>query len=187
MEIVERKISELKKAEYNPRNLTEKQRTDLRASLKTFGMVNPIIINKNRKRKDVIIGGHQRCDVWEELGHDTIPCFAIDLTLEQERELNIRLNKNGGEFNLDLLKEHFDQNELLNYGFEDFELGVFDEVDFEEEGEIELETQPKVYPVLFEFLTKADADTVKEFLEQGGTIEANLLALIKKESRHAKK
>lgn len=187
MEIVERKISELKKAEYNPRNLTDKQRKDLRASLKEFGMVNPIIINKNRKRKDVIIGGHQRCDVWEELGHDTIPCFAVDLTLERERELNIRLNKNGGEFNLDLLKEHFDQNELLNYGFEDFELGVFDEVDFEEEGEIELDVQPKVFPVLFEFTRKEDADMVRDFLEADGTKEQNIITLIQKGGKYVKK
>lgn len=130
MKIIEKKIEDLIEADYNPRLLTDKQKKDLNESLTKFGIVDPIIINKNKERKNVIIGGHQRCRVWKEMGNKTVPCIELDLTLEKERELNIRLNKNTGEFDITLLKEHFDDEDLMGYGFEDYELGVFDKPDY---------------------------------------------------------
>jgi len=47
MKIVNRKISELIPAEYNPRSLSKKQFKDIEASLKEFGMAEPIIVNKH--------------------------------------------------------------------------------------------------------------------------------------------
>ena len=60
MEIVSRKISELKLAEYNPRKITTKEHADLTVSLSDFGMVEPIVVNNEPTRKDVVVGGHQR-------------------------------------------------------------------------------------------------------------------------------
>ena len=37
-----------------------------------------------------------------------IPCVELDLTLDKERELNIRLNKNIGEWDFDSLANYFD-------------------------------------------------------------------------------
>jgi hypothetical protein len=45
MKIIERKISELKPAEYNPRQLTDKQYKDIKESLERFGFVDPVIVN----------------------------------------------------------------------------------------------------------------------------------------------
>ena len=96
MKITKRKIKDLIRAEYNPRKITPVEEFDLKESLMRFGLVEPIIININKERKDIVIGGHQRLKIWEQLGNDEIDCNQIDLTLDKERELNIRLNKNGG-------------------------------------------------------------------------------------------
>lgn len=132
MKIVERSAAELIPAEYNPRELTEDQFEQIKASIQRFGMVDPIIVNKNKDRKDIIIGGHQRVKVATRMGIDKVPTVELDLTLEQEKELNVRLNKNTGRWNFDLLANHFDPSELLSWGFNETELSFFDAA-FEEE------------------------------------------------------
>jgi len=124
LKIVYRKISELKPAEYNPRQLTTKQYSDLKASLERFGFTDPAIINTRKSRKNYIIGGHQRIKVWQEMGNDTAPCVEVDLSEKEERELNIRLNKNTGKWDYDILANEFDVDDLMEWGFEDFELDV---------------------------------------------------------------
>ena len=128
MKVENRKISDLKPAEYNPRQLTEKQYKQLKKSLKTFGCVEPIVINSSPMRKDIIIGGHQRCKVWRDLGNDTIPTVEIELDEAEEMELNVRLNKNTGEFDFDILANYYDVDSLKEWGFESFEFGeVYDD------------------------------------------------------------
>ena len=117
MKVEVRKISELKFAEYNPRTINKKQFKDLKASLKKFGLIDPIIINSSKDRKNVIIGGHQRSRAWLDLGNDTIPCVILDLPINDEMELNLRLNKNGGKFDDDLLLNYFDEELLFDVGF----------------------------------------------------------------------
>lgn len=130
--IIQKNISELIKAEYNPRKLSAKQREDLRSSLQRFGVVTPVLVNMNNDRKNIIIGGHQRVSVWEELGNKTIDCIEIDLTLEKEKELNVRLNKNTGEFDFDLLEEFFDVDDLVGFGFDDYSFDKGEDVDLDE-------------------------------------------------------
>jgi DNA modification methylase len=122
MKIVKRKITELIAAEYNPRKINKVQEQDLKDSLTRFGLVDPIIININEGRKNIVIGGHQRLRVWADLGNTEIDCNELDLTLDKERELNIRLNKNGGSFDDELVKQYFDYEELTDWGFTPDEL-----------------------------------------------------------------
>jgi len=117
MKIENRKISELKFAEYNPRTINKKQFKDLKASLKKYSLIDPIIINSSKDRENIIIGGHQRSRAWLELGNDTILCVVLDLSLADEMELNLRLNKNGGKFDDDLLLNYFDEDLLFEVGF----------------------------------------------------------------------
>ena len=126
MEITERKIEELIHAEYNPRELTEEQEKQLSDSLRRFGVVDPVLVNIHPERKDIIIGGHQRSKVWKKLGNETIPTVELSLSLDQEKELNVRLNKNTGQFDMDMLKEHFNIAELVDWGFEEYEFEVID-------------------------------------------------------------
>jgi hypothetical protein len=130
MKTKEIEIHKLKPAEYNPRQITKKQYNDLKNSVEKFGLVDPIIVNKDM----TVIGGHQRLKVCKDLNHDTITCVILDLSKEQERELNIRLNKSGGEFDMDALANYFDVEELTDWGFKHVELGLnIDKIDQEPE------------------------------------------------------
>ena len=139
MKIRNRKIKDLIRAEYNPRELTKEQETQLKDSLLRFGIVDPVIVNIHPDRKDIIVGGHQRTKVWESLGNDNIDTVEVNLTLEKEKELNVRLNKNTGQFDMDMLQEHFETDELIEWGFDenevienniDDELPIIPEVEF---------------------------------------------------------
>ena len=142
MKIVKRKITELIAAEYNPRKINKVQEQDLKDSLTRFGLVDPIIININEERKNIVIGGHQRLRVWADLGNTEIECNQLDLTLDKERELNIRLNKNGGSFDDELVKEYFDYEELTEWGFTPDEL--FDKEETTTDGLIDDDEIPEV-------------------------------------------
>jgi len=131
MKIVNKKISELIEAEYNPRQLTKDQFNQISDSIKRFGIVDPIIVNKNKERKNIIIGGHQRVKVAKSLDFKDVPCVELDLTPDKERELNIRLNKNTGEWDFDSLANFFDTDDLLEWGFSDKDLSFFDLTDEE--------------------------------------------------------
>ena len=119
MKIEKIEINKLKPATYNPRQISTKQYKDLKESIDKFGLVDPIIINKDM----TIIGGHQRYKIWAEKAKQssiddiTIPCVVLELNKEQERELNIRLNKSGGEWDMDILANEFDVEELKDWGF----------------------------------------------------------------------
>lgn len=109
----------------NPRQITDKQAKDLKASLDKFGLADPLIVNTNND----LIGGHQRKKILETLmGAD--PDFEVDvrvpdreLTIDEMRELNVRLNKNVAEWNFDTLANNFELDDLREWGFEEYELG----------------------------------------------------------------
>ena len=123
-------INKLKPATYNPRQITKKQYNDLKDSLDKFSLVEPIVVNKDM----TIIGGHQRLKICKELKHTEIDCVVLDLNKEQERELNIRLNKSGGEWDMDILANEFDIEELKEWGFKDLEFGFnIDKIEEEQE------------------------------------------------------
>ena len=114
-------------AEYNPRQLTKDQYTQLKDSIMRFGLVDPLIVNKNKERKNILVGGHQRLRIAKEMGVESIPCVEVDLTLDQEKELNIRLNKNVGEWDFDALANYFDVGELTEWGFSNDDLQFYED------------------------------------------------------------
>ena len=119
--------TELIAAEYNPRQLTKEQHKDLTDSIKRFGLVDPLIVNTHKERKNILVGGHQRLKIAQELNIKEIPCVEVELTPAKERELNIRLNKNSGEWDYDALANNFDVGELTEWGFTDENLFPFDQ------------------------------------------------------------
>lgn len=123
LKVVNRNIDELIEAEYNPRQLSEDQFTAISDSIKRFGLVDPILVNMHKDRKNIIIGGHQRTKVAKHLGYETIPTIELSLTLDKEKELNIRLNKNTGAFDFDMLANHFEVADLTDWGFQEWEIG----------------------------------------------------------------
>lgn len=126
-------ISTLKESEYNPRVWSDDAKAALKESLKRFGCVDPLILNSAPGRENVVIGGNFRLFTLKELGFKTVPAVYIHISdIEKEKELNIRLNKNTGEFDWDLLK-NFSEEFLDDIGFTSQELdNIFD---FEENPE----------------------------------------------------
>lgn len=122
MEVIDISLKDLKPSEYNPRAMTEEEAKQLQKSLEEFGMVEPIVVNRAPERKNIIIGGHQRYYLLKETGKAIIPVVYVNIPdINKERELNIRLNKNLGHWDYDLLA-NFDEKVLLDVGFSKDEL-----------------------------------------------------------------
>lgn len=116
------KITELRECEYNPRKWSEEKRKQLRASIEKFGIVDPVLANSSKERKNIIIGGNFRVSVLKELKYKEVPVVYLDIpNLEDEKELNLRLNLNQGEWDYKLLAE-FDESILSDVGFDSLEL-----------------------------------------------------------------
>lgn len=126
MEVSYIDVDTLIPAEYNPRRITAADRKDIKESLNKFGFAVPVIVNSNPERKNIIIGGHQRVLVAkEDLGYKEVPCVFRNLSLEKEKELNIRLNKNQGRWDTEVLQAYFDKDWLKNVGFLDADLAFW--------------------------------------------------------------
>lgn len=127
MQIEYVKVNELKPAEYNPRTMTEKEAKDLKTSLEKYGFVEPLVVNSAPGRRNIVIGGHQRLRVAIEMGITEVPIHFIKITDPQkEKELNLRLNRNLGHWDYNLLS-NFDENLLSDIGFSSEELdNIFD-------------------------------------------------------------
>lgn len=136
-------ISELQFADYNPRAATKKEAAELKKSLERFGFVEPVVVNSDPKRKNIIIGGHFRVRTAKDLGIKEVPVHYVKISDEKkERELNLRLNKNLGHWDAKLLVE-FDENLLLDVGFEADELDkLFADLKLEDENEKDDEVPP---------------------------------------------
>lgn len=108
LNLQERRLSDIYPAEYNPRVALkpgDPEYEKIKNSIEAFGYVDPIIINSD----GTIIGGHQRYNVLLDLGYDTTQVVVVEATKEQEKALNIALNKITGQWDeeklVDLLIE----------------------------------------------------------------------------------
>ena len=124
MKIIMMDPAKLKLADYNPRRMNKAQEAALTESIKKFNFAEPVVVNMHPKRKGFIIGGHQRVLVARKLKFKEIPCVHMVLAPDQEKELNVRLNKNTGEFDMEKLLKEFEVPSLLEWGFEKKELDV---------------------------------------------------------------
>lgn len=150
VEFQELELDKLQPAPYNPRiDLQEgdEEFEKLRRSIEEFGFVEPLIYNK---QTGFIVGGHQRTKVLQALGYKTALCAIVDLTPEQEKALNIGLNKIGGDWDYlklkDLLNEIDTLIDVTLTGFSYDEIDqlmrdYFEPTDIEEEEEFDAEAE----------------------------------------------
>jgi DNA modification methylase len=172
-------VSSLRPCEYNPRTWSKEAITQLKESIKRYGFVDPLLVNSAPKRKGVVIGGHFRLSIAKELKIKEVPVVYLNIPdLEKEKELNIRLNKNVGEFDWEALAT-FDEAFLADIGFSSEELdNVFG-----------IDENPEVFDLEKE-LTKLDITniTIKHgdrfrvgdavVMNGDSTVEADMLALM---------
>ena len=117
LNIVYLPIADLKHPDYNPRQISEHDFEHLKKSLGKFDSVEPAVVNQNPDRKNIIIGGNQRVRAAISLGWVEFPCVYVNLPEKEERELNIRLNKNTGQWDFDILANNFEIDDLTSWGF----------------------------------------------------------------------
>lgn len=141
LKIQQVKISELLPAKYNPRHWSEPAIEQLTESVKRFGLVDPILVNSATSRHNIVIGGHFRLKVAKDLGIKDVPVVYVDIPDEaKEKELNIRLNKNLGDWDYEMLAE-FDESLLADIGFESEELDEIFDLSVDEPETFDLEKE----------------------------------------------
>ncbi len=172
----------LKPAEYNPRKHDKAAADQLKESISRFGVVDPLVVNCAPGRENVVIGGHFRLEVLKELGMEKVPAVYINIPdIEQEKELNIRLNKNTGEFDWDLLA-NFSEVFLKDVGFASEELDEIFGID-EHPEEFDLAKELQKLQIEKIEVQKGDVYTLGEHRLMCGdsTIEADVLKLMGEE------
>lgn len=153
MEIVYKKINELKPYENNSRTHDESQIKQICESIKEYGWTNPVLIDE----KGMIIAGHGRVEAGKKLDIKEVPCIVLSgLTEAQKKAYVIADNKmalNAG-WNEELLKTELENLKELDF---DLELTGFniDELDdllndkdeekevVEDDFEVEVPEEPK--------------------------------------------
>lgn len=115
-------IKQLKRARYNPRKISKKELQKLVESIKTYGLVQPIVVNKDY----TIIGGHQRVEACRQLGMSELDVYVLDLKPDDEKVLNLALNRISGDWDdaalYDLLNGLAEKNRMALTGFDNKEL-----------------------------------------------------------------
>lgn len=108
MEIIKRKLTELKPNPRNPRKPAPNSVIELAESIKKnpqFFEARPILLS-DRTGELVIIAGERRSEAAKYLGMKEVPTILISgLTLEQEDEIMIRDNTHNGVWDEQKLKE----------------------------------------------------------------------------------
>lgn len=138
-----RKVDDLVPHAKNPRTLSEKQRSDLEASITKFNLVEIPAVNTD----NTVLAGHMRLKVMKALGRGQeeidVRVPSRTLTSAECEEYLLRSNRNTGSWDYELLKA-FPTELLLDIGFDDTDLSVmWDDVleleddDFDEEDELE--------------------------------------------------
>lgn len=100
-------VADLAVDEGNPRTITPEAKAALAKSIERFGIVQPIVWNE---RTETVVGGHQRLGVLREMGVEQVEVVIVDLSLEDERALNIALNSDeiSGDWDLEALTERLE-------------------------------------------------------------------------------
>lgn len=139
MEIVYKKINELKPYENNSRTHDESQIKQICKSIKEYGWTNPVLIDE----KGMIIAGHGRVEAGKKLDIKEVPCIVLSgLTEAQKAGYVIADNKmalNAG-WNEELLKTELENLKELDFDLEltGFNIDELDELFKEDEEEQEI-------------------------------------------------
>ena len=122
-QVIYRKLSELKKLRNNPRTIKKSDMERLKKSVQDnpdYFEARPVILS-NRTGELVIIAGNQRYEAARALNLSEIPTVLLEgLTEEREREIIIRDNVANGDWDMDILANEWDADELADWGLDEF-------------------------------------------------------------------
>lgn len=140
LQVYEVPIKDIKPAAYNPRVISEAELAGLKESIKKFGFVEPLVVNK---RSGNLCGGHQRLKAAELLGYSNVPVAYVDLSDAEEKALNVALNSHTiqGKFDLEILPTLLEELKVelpelvLDLRFDQLEKDLRVDFDFKDEQE----------------------------------------------------
>ena len=193
MEIVYKKINELKPYENNSRTHDESQIKQICESIKEYGWTNPVLIDE----KGMIIAGHGRVEAGKKLDIKEVPCIVLSgLTEAQKKAYVIADNKmalNAG-WNEELLKTELENLKELDFdleltGFSKKELDkLFDEIN--ESNPYTAKTEIPQYeikgemPEIYELIEEEKVNQLIEDIRKSNVGEKEKEFLIKSAYRH---
>ena len=118
------KLAELTPDPANPRTITKKAKQALAASVRRFGLVQPVIVNETTGH---VVGGHQRLEVLREQGVTEIDVAIGAWTPDEERALNVALNNPAAQGEFGDVRGYL-SNALRGLSLDDFHALRFDEL-----------------------------------------------------------
>lgn len=118
-------IKDIRPYKNNAKKHDETQINNVAESIKQYGFVQPIVIDKD----GVIVIGHCRAMAAKKLGMKEVPCVCVDdLTPEQVNALRLVDNKsNESAWDFDLLAEELPDMDLSAF---DFDWGIENEDEY---------------------------------------------------------
>lgn len=164
MQIVEKKLCDIKPYEKNPRN-NDNAVGQVANSIKEFGFKVPIVIDSD----NVIVCGHTRYKASKKLGLDTVPCvIADDLTEEQVKAYRLADNKVSelAEWDIDLLGEELDG--IFDIDMSDFGFDMTEEQETQTEREDLSDKVGETYEVIIECANEIEQAQVYEKIREEG-------------------
>lgn len=114
------KIKDIRPAPYNPRvelKQGDEEWEALNNSLKRWGLVEPLIVNTTT---GLLVSGHQRLNALKAQGVKEAEVVLVTVTPENEKLLNISLNKIEGEWDYEKLEALFGDIEAKDVEFTGF-------------------------------------------------------------------
>lgn len=112
----------------NAKKHSEKQVLNIASSIKEFGFINPVIIDKDNG----IIAGHGRVLGAQKLGMEMVPCIRVEhLTETQKRAYILADNRlaEQSEWDKELLQVELDSLKEADFDFDFMEFEGFKETD----------------------------------------------------------
>lgn len=136
------KIADIKTAKYNPRIMRGKAYEGLKETIREFGQVETLVVNKD----GTLISGHQRLRAMQDLGMTEATVTRVDLDETKEKLLNLTMN-----------------NDAIAGTFDDVKLKeLLDEVKLEDDDAYARLQLNELEPVLGEHKGKADTSTLAD-------------------------
>lgn len=123
------KRSQIHPADYNPRKIDAAGRKALKRSIKAFGVVGGIVVNKQTGY--TIVGGHQKVDILDELNNYpendySLRVELVDVDEKTEKTMNVALNNAnvGGSFDYNALAALVPDIDYKDAGLTDADLSM---------------------------------------------------------------
>jgi len=166
------KLSDLKPYERNPRRISKDAYAHLKKSIEQDGYHGRMLCTPDLK----VLGGHQRLRVLKDLGYKEVNVLipSRELTTDEYRRILIRDNLQAGEWDMDMLGNDFEVEELLDWGFPKDLLNLADEAELPDLASGEKEPFQQVTFTLH----NSQAEVIKAALDKakaagGGASEEN--------------